>query len=159
MNNPALQRRVHGPRHRGSAAVECALVLPILILFLSFPIFYARCFWHYTVAQKAAQDATRYLSSVSAAEMRSTVLAAAAGRTAIEIAKREIAELAPGSAIADPIAYCDTVNCGSKAAGSLPTTVGMYLYVSMFDTFLGVVDTGRYGLLINADVAMNYVGN
>jgi hypothetical protein len=29
----------------------------------------------------------------------------------------------------------------------------------MADTFFGVVDTGRYGLLITADVTMRYAGN
>lgn len=146
-------------RQRGSAAVEAAFVLPIMVTFLSFPVFYARCFWHYTVAQKAAQDATRFLTSVPAAEMRSNVLAAAAGATAVRIVKREIAELSPGSRIEEPLAYCDNVICGTKTAGTLPSTVRVFFYVSMFDTYMGVVDYGRYGLPINAEVTMTYAGN
>ena len=43
-------------RGRGSVAVECAIVLPILLLLISGLLFFARVFWCYTVAQKAAHD-------------------------------------------------------------------------------------------------------
>jgi hypothetical protein len=145
-------------RQRGSAAIEAALILPIFVVFLTVPIYYARCFWHYTVAQKAAQDATRYLSQVSAAEMRSRTLAQAASNIALEIAQREIAELAPGSVIDTPIVHCDTVPCG-YAIGKLPTTVGVYINFSMHDNIFGVIPDGRFGLVITADASMRYVGN
>jgi Flp pilus assembly protein TadG len=143
----------------GAAAVEVAFLLPILVTFLLYPMFYARCYWHYTAAQKAAQNATLYLAGVSAAEMRSQLLAKAAGDLAIEIAKREIAELAPGSRIADPQAYCDDVICGTKVAGTLPTTVRMNFTIYMFDNIFNVVETGRYGIPITATIKMRYVGN
>lgn len=146
-------------RQHGVAAVELALLLPILLVFLTIPIFYARCFWHYTVAQKAAQDAVRYLATVPASDMMSKPLARAAGELAINIAKREMAELSPGSEIQDPAAYCDSVNCGLKATGSLPTTVRIYIQFNMFDQFFGAVDVGWDGLPITADVTMNYAGS
>ncbi|MDT1837773.1 pilus assembly protein, partial [Acinetobacter baumannii] len=43
-------------KERGSAAVEAAIVLPALILFLAVPLFLARIFWYYSVAEKAAHD-------------------------------------------------------------------------------------------------------
>lgn len=149
------------PRRRqdGVAAVELALLLPILLVFLTIPIFYARAFWHYTVAQKAAQDATRYLATVPASEMMSKPLATAAGNLAIEIAKREMAELSPGSEILEPLAFCDTVVCGFKAAGTVPTTVRIYIQFGMYDQLFGSVDVGWDGLPITADITMNYVGN
>jgi len=156
MNQPILKRHLR-LRQDGVAAVEAAIILPILVLFLTFPIFYARCFWHYTAAQKAAQDAARYLASVPAAEMRSKVLAKNAADIAIEIARREIAELSPGSIMENPQIYCDDIHCGS-VPGRLPTTVHVFLNFGMIDTFFGAVDTGRYGLQITADVKMRYVG-
>ena len=54
----------------GAAAIELALTMPIMLCFLLFPIFYAMCFWHNTVAKKAAQDAARYLSTEPQSEMR-----------------------------------------------------------------------------------------
>lgn len=145
-------------RQRGVAAVEAAVLLPVLILFITFPIFFARCYWHYTVAQKAAQDAARYLSSVPAQEMRSKKLAKAAAAVALDIARREIAELAPGTAIDDPQIYCDQSLCGTFP-GKVPNTVHVLLNFGMVDTGFGVVDTGRYGFQITADVTMRYVGH
>ncbi|MGI4721383.1 MAG: TadE family protein [Janthinobacterium lividum] len=149
------------PRRRqaGAAAVELALLMPMLLVFLTMPLFYARVMWHYTVAQKAAQDAARYLASVPHAEMISATQAGAARRTAIEIATRELAELSPGSEIQGPEAYCDSLNCGVLPAGTVPTTVRVVIRFNMFDTILGVEDVGWDGLPISADVTMRYAGN
>lgn len=157
--NPRVPKRkpaLHA-RQRGVAAIEAALVLPIFLIFLTFPLYYARCFWHYTAAQKAAQDAARYLSQVSAAEMRSKTLAKAASDIALTIAEREISELAPGSTIDTPIIQCDDLPCGSKI-GKAPSTVRVFITFSMVDNIFGVVSLGRYGLVITADVTMRYAG-
>lgn len=151
-------RLVGRKRQRGGAAVELALILPFLILFMTFPIFYARCFWHYTVAQKAAQDAARFLSTVSRPEMMSTSLGSAAAATAVEIAKREMAGLRPGGPILSPEAYCDNNRCGTTP-GAVPEYVRVKINFSMFDTAMGVVDVGRYGVLITAEARVPYVGN
>jgi hypothetical protein len=157
MKTPSPRRLPAPPRRqRGVAAVEAAIVLPILILFLTFPIFFARCYWHYTAAQKAAQDAARYLSTVPAQEMRSKKLAKAAAAIALEIAQKEIAELAPGTTIDDPQVYCDESLCGTFP-GKLPGTVHVLLNFGVVDNIFGVVDTGRYGFQITADVTMPYV--
>lgn len=158
MTTSSARRMPPKTRQRGSAAVEAALILPVFVLFLTVPIYYARCFWHYTVAQKAAQDAARYLSQVSAAEMRSPTLAQAASNIALEITQKEMAELAPGSTIPVPVVQCDYLPCG-YAIGSLPTTVRVYINFSMYDTIFGAISDGRFGLVITADASMRYVGN
>jgi len=145
-------------RQRGAAAIELALILPILVTLLTFPFFYARCFWHYTAAQKAAQDAARYMATVPMAEMRSKKLASAAQKIAEDIALIEIAELSPGKAFDPPQITCDGLACGNST-GKLPNKVRAYISFGMADTMFGVVDTGRYGLLITADVTMRYAGN
>lgn len=145
-------------RQRGAAAVEAAIVLPIFLTLMTFPFFYARCFWHYTAAQKAAYDAARYLSTVPAREMRSKKLAKAAAAIALEIAQREIAELSPGTEIDPPQIYCDDALCGTFP-GTVPSTVHVLLNFGMRDTYFGVIDTGRYGLQVTSDVKMRYVGN
>jgi TadE-like protein len=144
-------------RQRGVAAVEAALILPIFVTLLTAPVYYGRCLWHYTVAQKAAQDATRYLAQVSAAEMRSAPLAQAASNTALAIARAEIAELAPGSVMGTPSVYCDNVPCTSLV-GILPSTVGVFIRFSMRDNVFGIIDD-RFGLVITANASMRYVGN
>jgi Flp pilus assembly protein TadG len=143
----------------GNAAIELALVLPILIVFLIFPIFYASVFWHYTVAEKAAKDAARYLSTISVQEMKSRQLAPAAAAIALEIAKTEIAELAPGSTIDDPVVQCGNTLCRGTTSGALPSTVHVLVKFDIYDTWFGVVDTGRYGWHIESDITMPYVGN
>lgn len=145
-------------REAGAAAIELAVLLPILIVFLLFPIFLSQCLWHYTVAQKAAQDAARYLSTVPRSEMMSKDLAEKAGDLAIEIAEREIAELAPSSGITGPKAFCDAENCGDLSTGTVPKTVRVRLAFTMYDP-LGLIDFGWYGLEITANHTMRYVGN
>jgi Flp pilus assembly protein TadG len=142
----------------GIAAIELALLLPVLVLFLTFPIFFARCMWQYTMVQKAAQDATRYLSTVSAAEMRSNALTNEAVATAAGIVARETAELASGSRVTGLIAYCDDVVCGTLSAGTVPTTVRVRFMIYMKDDIFGVIDTGRYGITVTADARMGYAG-
>lgn len=149
-------------RQLGSAAVELALVLPIIVMFMTFTVFFSSCMWHYTVVQKAAQDSARYLSQVPRAEMMSQSLTKAAAAVATRIVRLEIAELRPGSTINDPDILCEsksgTDSCGFTS-GELPTAVSVSISIGMFDTFFGVVDTGRYGLKINAKARMAYVGN
>ncbi|WP_440963105.1 TadE/TadG family type IV pilus assembly protein [Massilia sp. GER05] len=145
-------------RQRGVAAVEAALIVPIFVVLLTVPIYYARCFWHYTVAQKAAQDAARYLSQVSAAEMKAPALAQAAGNIALQIAQKEMTELAPGSAMGVPVVQCDYLPCGT-VIGTPPATVRVYVTFSMYDDIFGVIDAGRFGLVVTADISMRYVGN
>ncbi|CAN7443534.1 TadE family protein [Massilia sp. LjRoot122] len=147
-----------GKRETGVAAIELAILLPILVALIFFPLFFARCLWHYTAAQKAAQDAARYLSTVPRSEMMSPGFAEEAGDLAIEIARREIAELAPDSEITGPRAFCDAENCGDLGEGTLPRTVRVRLTFTMSDPF-GMVDVGWYGVRITANHTMRYVGN
>lgn len=158
MTLPKLIRPVRGlKRQRGAAAVEAAIVMFMLTSLLTFPIFFARVLWHYTVAQKAAQDAARYLSTVSASEMKSPLLAQEAAKIASKIATDEIAELAPGKPIQSPSINCGAFRCGSQA-GVVPESVRVMITFGVFDTFFGVVDTGRYGWTITADVTLSYAG-
>jgi Flp pilus assembly protein TadG len=143
-------------RERGVAAIELALLLPILIVTLAPLILYARYMWHYTVAQKAAQDAALYMSTISAAEMKAKPLANAAKGIAIEIARREVADLAPGEEIGDADVICDTNTCGFKT-GSVPKTVTVSVAFHVTDPFFNTY-LGRYGLPVEANVTMRYVG-
>lgn len=145
-------------RARGASAVELALLLPVFMILLMFPIFFGRVYWHYTVAQKAAQDAARYLSSVSYQEMRSSRLAPAAAAIARQIAEIEMAELSPGGERPEVGIYCGTSNCTGLGSRPAPTYVRVEIRINVFDTMFGVVDTGRYGLPITVNVSMPYVG-
>lgn len=54
-----------GRSERGAAAVEFALVLPILLLVVAGAIEYGRAFWFYDTLSKATRDSARYLTMVS----------------------------------------------------------------------------------------------
>lgn len=146
-------------RQRGAAAVELALIIPILLVVFSYPLFYARYFWHYTVAQKAAQDAARYLSTISRAEMKVGALAQDAAAIASDIATTELADLSPGGSPPTVDIECGTAHCNGVGSRPLPDTVRVIVTIDMFDNAFGVVDTGQYGIPITADVVMRYVGN
>jgi Flp pilus assembly protein TadG len=157
MNLP-VPRRARGAagRQRGVAAVELALLLPIMLVFLAFPLFFARYFWHYTVAQKAAQDAARYLSTISVQEMKTASLAQSAVAIASQIATTEMAELNPGSAPPSVAFVCGADPSTGTGARPLPATVRVHVAMDMFDNIFGMVDTGRYGWPITVDVEMRY---
>jgi len=160
--SPAIGR----PRKRqaGVAAIELALLLPVLVLFLTLGYFTVSVFWHYTMAQKAAQDAARYLSTVPVAEMLTPGEAKSAGALAEQIVLREIADISPASEVTKIDTYCNvvgnvTTNCGSGAATSnAPSAVRVEFSIVMFDPS-GMIDVGWYGLHITAQHTMRYVGN
>ena len=155
---PVAHRRVRSKRI-GSAAIEFVAILPILLAFLLLPYFYARFMWHYTAAQKAAQDAARYLSTISATEMRTAALARSASAVALEIATTEMADVSPAPAAADIQVFCGSVQCTGVGSRALPDTVRVWIAVNMTDNLFGAVDTGQYGFPITVDVTMRYVGN
>ena len=156
MSEPITRTRAMRTRQGGAAAVEAAIVMILLVIFLTLPVFYARVFWHYTVVNKAAQDAARYLSTVSAREMASRTLSKAAGDVALAIVMAEIAELDPDALVDEPVVECGAVVCGRT--GTTPATVHVIVTVQIFDTFFGAVDTGRDGWTLTADVTLPYVG-
>jgi hypothetical protein len=98
------------------------------------------------------------MAGVPAAEMRSPTLANNAQKLAEDIAKKEIAELAPGRVFSPPQVTCDGLPCDTSP-GTTPAKVRVYIRFGMADTFFGIVDTGRYGLFVTADVTMRYAGN
>lgn len=143
---------------RGVAAIEFALLMPVLLVFLTLPIFFARVFWHYTIVQKAGQDAVRYLSTVPKSEMMSRNSAREAGELARQIIQRQLADVAPGLEFTEPNIHCNTGDCGTLLAGRTPDTVRVQFSIALYDPF-NQVDLGWYGLQINVDYTMDYVGN
>lgn len=145
----------HWRRQRGVAAIELALLMPLLLIMLAWMILYGRYMWHYTVAHKAAQDAARYMSTVPVVEMKNKILAGHAAAIAQEIVREEVAELAPGTEIDAPEIGCDNNLCGFKAV--VPDTVRVSLYFTMRDTVFGLF-LGEEGITFDVTVKMPYVG-
>jgi hypothetical protein len=146
----------------GTAAVELAVLLPILMLLLAAPLFFGRIFWHYTAAQKAAHDAVRFLSTASAAEMRTPGAGgteAPIAAAAREIVRMELAELNPGPDQPFIDVQCNGIGC---AGFTIPTKVTVSVRMPMYDEFFGAFTaqfTGGDQILLQAAVTMDYVGN
>jgi Flp pilus assembly protein TadG len=146
---------------RGGVAVEAALILPVLILFLAAPLFAARVFWYYSVAEKAAHDGARFLSSVSRAEIQASTGGAEPGVAALakSIADDELDEIKPALVGATTGAQCDFGPCGGL---TVPQTVRVTVQVKVRDDIFGFITDeyfGEDGLLLTAAVTMRYAGN
>lgn len=152
-------------RATGSVAVEMAIILPLFLMLLALPLFFARVFWFYSAGEKAAHDAARYLSAVSQAEMRTigtgfneTKVAA----TARWIAQQELDEILPSS---DGIAInlsCQGGSVGSGCGTGIPATVYVGVTIALHDTLLKDISEyylGNSAVNLNSNVTMRYVGN
>ena len=165
-------RRVAGKRQRGSAAVEAALIIPlILVPLFAFILLFGRYFWYYTVAQKTAHDAALYLASAPLADIRSN--------NASDLAKRiiewETADLDPVTLSNPPSIECrfrvpahlpppkssiQTFPCSSTNNNAKLAFVRVSLYMPVSDPFLSPLTAaavGSNGLSILAAAEMGYV--
>lgn len=149
-------------RIRGSVAVEFAVLLPVMIVMLAAPLLFGRVFWHYTVAQKAAQNAVRFLAAANAAEIRTPgsggteAPIAAVART---IVMAELAELSPGmySPVVDVL--CDGITCSGF---QIPNKVTVSIIMPIYDQVLSGITTKVIGddqILLHPVATTNYVGN
>jgi hypothetical protein len=153
-------------RKRGSVAVECAIVLPILLLLISGLLFFARVFWCYTVAQKAAHDAARYLAATTLREIApsSPGPEVAAALVAQKIAMDEVEELNPGGGIGvsalcyvgSPTPYWD--RCfGFDVPKKVMVRVTISITDPFFDPFTELFTDGS-PIILRAVMATDYVG-
>jgi Flp pilus assembly protein TadG len=98
-----------GKYEGGSIAVETAIVLPIMLLFLALPsVLYACYIRQYTAVQKAAHDAAIYLSTAPRLEM--TTAGPDGNFAALTLAKKiiakEVAGIVPNGTPVDPVISC-----------------------------------------------------
>lgn len=140
---------------RGVAAVEFAILLTLLTVLLAAPLFIGRVLWHYTVIEKAAHDAVRYLSTVPEAEMRTQSLAPLAADLAELIIQAELADLNTGSEPPLVTVKCNGNACGGNVAWS---TVAVHIEAEMHDPFFGNAFGGENGIVLSSDASMNYIG-
>lgn len=144
---------------RGVAAIELAIILPILVILLALPFYFGRVFWHYTVAEKAAHDAALYLSSIPVTEMKSQARIASVVGVAKQIYDLETSELNPGDYPPTPGFFCGSFPCDGI---SVPDTVRVTVRMRVFDNFLSSLTAGytdeEGGIVLTADVTLPYVG-
>lgn len=165
MNN--ICNRIALKRQQGSAAVEAALIIPlILVPLLAFILLLGRYFWYYTVAQKAVHDAALALATSSPADIRSF----AASGLALQIIRGETADLDASTTstlgvttecwfrVPANSAFVSPFACSTNAPLALVrTSVSMTVTDPFLSGITGPV-LGSDGLTIMTGVTMRYVG-
>lgn len=152
--------RVARQTERGSAAVEAAAVLPILVFILAAVLFVARYFWYYTAAEKAAHDAARYLATVSQREIK-TPGSGGGGPAVLQIA-HDIAWQETSEIKSDYPPFI-SVDCKPQPCSgfNVPTKIRVFIQVPVTDPFFSAFTSdfaGEEGFLLTTDVTMPYVG-
>jgi hypothetical protein len=152
-----------GRQHmHGGVAVEFAVLLPVILLFVSGVLFFGRVFWHYTVAEKAAYDAVRFLAAVPAGEFRIQGAGAEApvSVAAKAIVAEELAELNQGGPYVPVVdVQCDGRSCGGT---SIPTKLTVLITLNIFDPFFdGITSqfTGGTEIVLYPVATMHYAEN
>lgn len=163
---PRPKRREHG-----SVAVEfIILMMTVLIPLLVGALFFGRFYWHYTVAEKAAQDAARFVAAASPTELKTQcsvmfIRGPCAVLAGMSLAYKETAELRPGASAAPEIfIYCDEKGC-SSTRGAVPKMIAVEIKMDVEDpilTGLSAFFTGSKQAVsfpITATARSHYVGN
>jgi len=144
---------------KGSIAVEMALILPLFLILLAGPLYMARAAWFYSVGQKAAHDATRYVATATQAELRTPGGGFNEPRVAAIarwIAQQELGEIVP---FTDGILI--TIQCnGDGCRAVTPNRVRTGIAITLHDNLLGDLTMDYLSstdMSMNSEVTMRYV--
>jgi len=155
---------------RGAVAVEAAIVLPVILVFLGLPsivlAFYLR---HYSAVQKAAHDAALYLSTAPRVEM--TTAGTGSGPAAMSLAKKiiekELTGVIPDATALDPGFVCVyRLSSGNPAmkpctltANRDPSQTLVQVAVSLEIPFINPLTGRDSGTVTSPYVPVRYLGN
>jgi Flp pilus assembly protein TadG len=158
------------PYERGAIAVETAIVLPVLLLFVGLPsVLYAFYFRQYTAVQKAAHDAAIYLSTAPRLE---TATAGPDGNfAALTLAQKIIAKELAGVVLdgtsVDPVITCyyrvgtaTKANACTPAIAKLPTNTLFQFDVAINVPFINpLTGSAVDSMYMSPVVTVRYSGN
>jgi cbb3-type cytochrome oxidase subunit 3 len=156
----SIRSRLWKRPEQGSVAVEMAIILPIFLMLLALPLFLACVFWFYSVGQKAAHDAARYLSTATPVEMKTPgggFNEAPVAATARWIAQQELEGILP---LTDGILI--QVQCNANVCGlGVPSTVRVDVSIGMHDPMLFGLTSEYLGntyMTLTGSMTLRYVG-
>lgn len=147
------KRSEHLKRQRGVAAVELALLFPILLLLLTLPLYFGRTLWHYEVACNATQDAARFLSGVPAIEIKNPGRINGLLAAANIIIQQETAELHPGIYAPVFTILCDGQTCDGFTK---PSKITVIVRMQIDDIFFPAYS--NFSIAISSRTDYPYVG-
>lgn len=147
-------------RQRGIAAIELALLVPLIFVLLPVPLLLGRVCLNYAVLHKAVHDATRYLSAVAPHELTTPARALQAAAHAQAMIAAATAGTGAAPAEGTIFFWCGAAACGATLANP-PATVRIYTTIALSDGIFDAVT--QYYLTtpftLTVDVTMPYVGN
>lgn len=112
--------RCASAREDGVAAIELALIMLFFMGLLPVVLLFGRALFMYTVVQKSAQDAARYMATLPLQQMTNDVAATQATTFATQLVQQALAETGPvliGNRIRVECVYAS----GDYPCGSYPT--------------------------------------
>lgn len=151
---------------RGAIAVEAALVLPLLLIIVTFPsIFWTMYFYRYSAAQKAVHDAGLYLSTAPRLEM--TTVGPDGSPAALTLAKTIIAREMAGMSPPDPGIVCSYQQASGFPVSKPCSTTNnqdykqalVGLYVSLDMSYIDPITGSDSGIRISPYADVPYLGN
>ncbi|MBB3117005.1 TadE/TadG family type IV pilus assembly protein [Pseudoduganella violacea] len=135
------------PRRKqgGVVAIELAIVLDLaVLLLLAVLLMGGRMMWHYTVLQRAAFDAARYMATMPRPELGNPLLAPTLAARASQLVLDAVGEAAldtrPGAGQIS--VRCDDLPCG----GALPQRIGVTVQIQLSDPLFNLLGAGSITL-------------
>jgi TadE-like protein len=117
---------------RGVAAAEFALLLPLVVILMAFPLYIGWYQYHVIKAQTAAQNTVRFLSKIPISEMSNPFRAPVVVGVAQRMADVMLAELKPGYFPPTVTILCNGAICSGNIR---PTTVSVNIQMTVYDIF------------------------
>ncbi|MGB9150883.1 MAG: TadE/TadG family type IV pilus assembly protein [Burkholderiales bacterium] len=133
---------------RGAAAVELAIILPLIMMMLAGITEFSRAFWYYNALDKATRDAARYLSALPTAEMATTSTRTSRFATARNLVAAAAsdpdsgAQVRPAITPANVEVSCEPTSCISP----ISITVNIVNFQMESAIPFVLLDVGRFGL-------------
>ncbi len=146
-------------RQAGVAAVELAIILPILMTLLAMSIFFGRMLMYYTVSQKSAQSAIAYVSSVPRSELAIASRAEEHVKVAQWMADEMMGDINDGNkGNSGVVILCEGRLCGMGVPKKISVIATTYMFDDYFNRWTRDA-IGPHGLTLDARANVTYAAN